>query len=119
MIYCVNEEGWSIVDTRDYHETYIKLRVGDKLYADGDTVTLIHVQSDYKGQTNWYWRKLDKSTQAGDGQTFFTHESYHTSQIQSFRRVAKCNLKRVINDNGFVDITKSVDREIKLKGLGI
>lgn len=119
MIYCVNEPGWSIVDIRNHQETYIKLRVGDKLYADGDTVTLIHVQSDYKGQTNWYWRRLDKSTQAYDGQTFFTHDSYQSQPYSFYKRVTKCNLKKAINDNGFVDITKSVDREIKLNSLGL
>lgn len=116
MIYCVNEEGWSIVQIRDYHETYIRLRVGDKLYADGDIVTLIYVQSDYKGQTNWYWRKLDTSKQA----TMFTHESYPSLKSPSVgNRVAKCNLKMFLSKEGVVDITKSVDRDIKLNSLGI
>lgn len=110
MIYCVNEEGWSIVEIRNYQETYIRLRVGDKLYADGHIVTMIHVQSDYKGQTNWYWRKLDTPKYE---QTMFSHSSQSPGS-----RSTKCNLKMVIG-TGVIDITKSVDREIKLKGLGI
>jgi hypothetical protein len=49
----------------------------------------------------------------------FAQESYHVVQSPSFgRRTAKCNLKMIVG-TGLIDITKSVDREIKLKGLGI
>lgn len=119
MIYCVSEEGWSIVDVdEDYKETLIELKVGDKLYTDNSSVNLIYVQSD-KGKQNWYWIILDKP-KVYDGQTMFTHKSYHSTQTHSLgRRTTKDNLKAIVGRSVLTDITKSVDRDLKLKGLGI
>ncbi len=116
MIYCVDKPGWSIVEVEeDYRETYIGLRVGDILYAYGDkTVTSVHMQSNYN---TWCWIELNKPS-VNDGQTMFTHESYHAIHTHIGKRSAKCNLKMLIG-NGVIDITKSVERDRKLKKLGV
>lgn len=59
MIYCVNKPGWCIVIPSGYSENYIKLSIGDKLYTDDNKIiTMIHVQSEYKGEIRWYWRRI-------------------------------------------------------------